>query len=110
METVLSAYFQPSEREEIRTAQLAWWCDTLQDWTVEQVVYGLRRWNEDNPRRRPTPGDVLGLLKRVRGQRLSAQVGRDTPEPERKRVTAADAAEIMRQAGFAPRKMEDAGE
>ena len=77
---VLSAYFQPSEPQEIRDGQLAWWCDSLEDWTREQVVYGLRKWNESNPRLRPTPGDITALLKRTRGER----------ELERRRSTVPD--------------------
>lgn len=65
---VLSAYFQPHESADIQTAQLAWWADELQDWTREQVVWALRKWNRDEPRRRPTPGDILRLLKSKRGE------------------------------------------
>ena len=69
VKTVLSAYFQPHEAEEIKAAQLAWWCDDLQAWTREQVVYGLRKWNGDNPRVRPTPGDIVRILKQTRGEK-----------------------------------------
>lgn len=102
---VLSAYFQPSEPEEIRAAQLAWWCDSLEDWTQEQVVYGLRKWNMDNPRLRPTPGDIVKLLKQVRGEREAARQKAkpvSKPEPTSASITEAErahrkqvAAEIM---------------
>lgn len=69
----MSAYFDPSESEEVKAGLLAWFCDELQDWTHEQVVWALRGWNRDNPRRRPTPGDLVGMLKRARGEKLAKQ-------------------------------------
>lgn len=65
--TVLSAYFQPHEEQAIKDSQLAWWCDELHDWDIEQIVWSLRKWNSDNPRLRPTPGDVKKLLIDRRG-------------------------------------------
>ena len=102
---VLSAYFQPSEASEIRAAQLAWWCDELQDWTREQVVWGLRQWNRDNPRARPTPGDILALMKTMRGKKEAEKLKAiaPPPEPERKPMTAEKAAAIMAEVGFKPK-------
>lgn len=85
---LLSAYFQPSEPEEIRTAQLAWWGDALEDWHHQSVVYALRQWNLDNPRLRPTPGDIVSLMKRLRGERMAKrQVRKEQPKPEEPNVT-----------------------
>lgn len=102
---VLSAYFKPSEDDDIRAGQLAWWCDELQDWTQEQVVWALRQWNRDNPDKRPTPGHILGIMTAMRGKREAARLaGLPKPtEPTRAPVTAARAAEIMAAAGFAPK-------
>jgi len=80
---VLSAYFQPHEADDIKAAQLAWWCDELQDWTREQVVYGLRQWNRDNPRLRPTPGDILRILLVTRGKREAERAKISAPPPRR---------------------------
>lgn len=100
---VLSAYFQPHEASEIRAAQLAWWCDELQDWTQEQVVWALRMWNREHPRQRPTPGDVLAILKEARGRKVAASLPKQ-PEPERPpRVNPEAAAEILAAAGLAGR-------
>ena len=68
VKVVLSAYFQPHEADEIKAAQLAWWCDELQDWKRVQVVWALREWNRQNPRLRPTPGDILRLCMDARGK------------------------------------------
>lgn len=108
---VLSAYFQPHETEEIKSGQLAWWCDSLEDWKREQVVYALRKWNEQNPRLRPTPGDIVKLLKDARGKAEAERMrlSKLAPEPQReqvgedqKRVNAEVANGILKQFGFRP--------
>lgn len=108
MRVVLSSYFQPSESADVITAQLAWWADELQDWSREQVVWGLRKWNRDEPSKRPTPGHILSILKRQRG----IMEAKRNPAPKVKaergpRPTAEQANEIMALAGYAPRKMGD---
>jgi hypothetical protein len=90
---VLAAYFDPSESDEVKAGLLAWFCDELQDWTHEQVVWALRSWNRENPRRRPTPGDIVGLLKKARGQKL-AKAKIDAPVPEHQGMTPERAAEV----------------
>ena len=86
VKVILSAYYQPFEVEEIKAAQLAWWCDELVEWKIEQIVFVLRKWNEDNPRIRPTPGDILAMLKDVRGRNAAKRMrdkSQPTPEPDR---------------------------
>jgi len=108
---VLSAYFQPSETPETITAQLAWWADELHDWTREQVVWGLRQWNRDNPSKRPTPGHILKILKDARGKAEAERMRLSKPAPEtqagqvsedQKRVNAEVANGILKQFGFRP--------
>lgn len=97
----MSAYFQPSESEDIRTAALAWWADELQDWTVAQVVWGLRQWNRQNPRLRPSPGDILRILAVKRGD-VEAERAKAIPKPEhqpREIVTAEQREAIFRELG-----------
>ena len=98
----MSAYFQPQESAAVRAAQLAWWADELEDWSHEQVVWALRKWNREEPRNRPTPGDIVALLKAERGRRWAAGLA-PRPEPARKPVTAERAAEILAKAGLAER-------
>lgn len=108
VKVVLSAYYQPHEAEEIKAAQLAWWCDDLQDWEQEQVVWALRMWNRDNPRVRPTPGDILAIMKEARGKKYAASVKPSPPPQEPERVSPEAAAEIMERvyAGGGVNKME----
>ena len=108
---VLSAYFQPHEDAAIKAGQLAWWCDELEDWTREQVVYGLRQWNAKNPRLRPTPGDITSLLRKIRGEMMAQRQKAATtpqPEPQEERVSPERAAEIMREVGVEVRKFGNA--
>ena len=82
VKVVLSAYFQPHEADEIKAAQLAWWCDELQDWQRVQVVWALREWNRQNPRLRPTPGDILRLCMDARGKAEAAKIKASIPKPQ----------------------------
>lgn len=99
--TILSAYFQPHEDQAIKDAQLAWWADTLCDFELKSIVAALRKWNERNPRLRPTPGDVLKLLKEGWGKKMAATVSQQKePEPQKERVSPERAAEILKENGF----------
>jgi beta-lactamase class A len=101
VKVVLSAYFQPHEDERIKAAQLAWWCDELEDWTQEQIVWTLRQWNRENARLRPTPGDIVALLKRKRGETIAAQsrVMQPDPSPRHSEEQMAEMRDHMAQAG-----------
>jgi hypothetical protein len=102
VQTVLSAYFTPNEAEPIRAAQLAWWCDELQDWTQEQVVWALRKWNRTNPDKRPTPGHILAICKDTRGRKIAAELAKAKPPPDPERVPATpeQASAILAEYGF----------
>lgn len=108
---VLAAYFQPFEDPDIITAQLAWWADELQDWTREQVVWGLREWNRRKPDKRPTPGHILDILKRQRGKKEAARMPAYEPQAEPgNRPSAEEANDILRRAGFLPKTIPGAPE
>jgi hypothetical protein len=102
VKTVLSAYFQPHEADEIKAAQLAWWCDELQDWTQEQVLWALRKWNRDKPRTRPTPGDILAICIDARGRKVAADIAlaKPAPEPKPEFITPERRAQIAAELGL----------
>lgn len=106
VEIVLSAYFQPTESQAVRAGQLAWWCDELQEWSREQIIFALRKWNRDEPRRRPTPGDISNLLKQIRGRKFADQMRKEPPPPppQSERISPERASEIMKEFGFHVRK------
>lgn len=102
--TVLSAYFQPSEPDDVKMAQLAWWADELEDWKHESIVWALRKWNREKPRMRPTPGDIVAILKKLWGHE---QVKRGGTKPEAQpeqsnveRISPDRANEILREMGM----------
>ena len=97
-------WFERDER--VIAARLSWWCDELQDWTQEQVVWALRKWNRDRPDTEPTPGHIVAIMKEARGRKIAAQLPKQETAPERKPVDAATAAEIMARAGFGPKRMQ----
>jgi hypothetical protein len=108
VKTVLSAYPQAREADEIKAAQLAWWCDELQAWTREQVVYALRKWNRENETWKPTPGNIVRILKQTRGKKEAERMAAARkPEPPKasERITPEAASEIMRRAGYSAKRM-----
>ena len=113
VEVVLRGYWQDGElAPEMKAAVLADWADELEDWEIEQVRWGLRQWRRDNPRRKPNPGDIFGILKTQRGKVEAAKMAAlaPPPEPPRERITAERAAEILAAAGLAPKRIERAAE
>ena len=108
VQIILSAYFQPRESPDVIAGQIAWWCDELEDWTIEQIVWAMRKWNRDNPYRRPTVGHIVKMLKAARGAKLAGEVKRQAAqEPPVDRVDPETAARILKEAGFAPKRMSD---
>lgn len=66
---VLQGYWQAEMSPEMKAAVLADWADELQDWTIEQIRWGLREWRKREPRRRPNPASISAILKEQRGRR-----------------------------------------
>ena len=89
---ILQGYWQADLAPEMKAAVMADWSDELEDWTVEQVRWGLREWRRDNPRRKPNPGDVLAILKVQRGKVEAAKLASaPRPDPFRSRGKPGDA-------------------
>lgn len=87
------------------------WCDVLEHLPQAAIQQACLRWLSAAGRHKPTPGDIAELARET----LPApKVVRLAPplEPERPRISPEAAAEILRSAGFRPRKFggTDAGE
>lgn len=80
------------------------WIEALEDWPLDQIRWGLRQWVMDNPSKRPNFGHISQLLKAKRGEVWAARQEAQ-PEPQRDPPCSKEAAaEIMRQAGFSPKR------
>lgn len=108
----LDGYFRPDMGEGRRALILARWCDELQDWPPESIRAAMAKWCREHPRTRPNYGDILQILNRAWGERHADQVRAALAQKveDRTPVTREEAADIMRQFGFAPRKIEGAAE
>jgi hypothetical protein len=107
VEVILDGYWKDRPADALKAGIMADWMDTLQDWSHEQVVYGLRKWRNANPSRKPNPGHVLAILKQARGAKVARTTQR-APEPAQlPRVTPEAAAEIMAQVNARPKTMRE---
>lgn len=79
------------------------WMDALQDFPLSEVQGACQAWVRDNSRRMPNEGDIRGIIMAHRSKRV-AILPRPDREPDRQRISAERAAEIVAEAGFAPRR------
>lgn len=107
---ILQGYWQAEMSPEVKAGVMADWADELQDWTIDQVRWGLRQWRSDNPRRKPNPADVLAILKAQRGKTEMAKLkALPTPQPEVREVISAERSNaILSEVGFRPKRIEGA--
>lgn len=101
----MDGYWDKQPPDHVKAGIMADWADALEDWTQEQILYALRKWRDDFPNKKPNPGHIKALLKRLRGQKEAQRNPAPKVETEgRQRITADDAARIMAEAGFAPKR------
>lgn len=100
----MHSYWQSSPPDQVKAGILADWCDTLEDWKRDQVVWALRKWRNNNPNKKPNAGHILMLLKEARGKKIAKELPKTSPEPQRERVSAERAAEIIAEAGLEVKK------
>lgn len=89
---------------EIKTAMLADWADSLEDWHHKQVLWALRKWRNENPNKKPNPGHILKLLKDARGKAEAERMALSKPATEPQRAGITDEERARRKA-FAERVM-----
>ena len=104
VEVIMDGYWERQPPEHVKAGIMAYWADALEDWTPEQILYSLRKWQREMPDKKPNPGHILRILKQLRGRAEAQRKPKPSPvEPERKRATKDEAASIMAEAGFAPK-------
>lgn len=80
------------------------WMDALHDYPLDEIQAACRACVQENPNRMPNEGHVLAAILKARAAKVKRMPRLVEPEPERKPVSAERAAEILKDAGFAPRR------
>ena len=68
------------------------WMDELQDWTVDQINFALRKWRASNPSKKPNPAHISTILKLERGH---AWVSQKEGKPARELFRVEGAAKLL---------------
>jgi hypothetical protein len=84
------------------------WMDALQDYPLSEVQAACKAAVLSNPGKIPNEGHVSQQIQMARKRHVALTVDRDNSEPERERVSAETAANILAAAGFGPKRMGDA--
>lgn len=78
------------------------WCDILEGMTQDAIGKACMAYLRDEPRRKPAPGAIYALAQSFTPKpTIVAKPAQ--PEPERERMSAQRAAEIMAEVGFRPK-------
>lgn len=107
--TLLSHYWREDDDDMLTAAIAADWAEVLEGIPQQYIQSACIKYQRDEERRKPTPGAIYRM---ARDMMPRPQVVRPAPpaEPERVRVTADEASEIMAAAGFRPKRMVADGE
>jgi hypothetical protein len=79
------------------------WMDALQDYPLDEIRAACREAIKGRPNAMPNEGHILAEIEKARALFLRLAPPRHEPEPERERVSAERAAEILAKAGFKPK-------
>ena len=61
--TLLSHYFQPDNPAEVQEAAIDDWIETLAPFSQIAIELACKKYIRDQPRRRPTPGDIRAKIR-----------------------------------------------
>lgn len=78
----LDDYFLPNFSSHEWAAKIADWCDTLEDWPIDQIRWALTEYRNNEPNRRPNPGHILQLLKKRRGEEYAKRMSKKPADPQ----------------------------
>ena len=104
--TLLSHYWRDDDPSEMDAALARDWCDILEGMPQDAIAKACMAYLRQEPRRKPTPGSIYALAREYMPKPVIVAKPQP-PEPERERMTAERAAEIMAEVGFRPKKMGD---
>lgn len=101
--TLLSHYWRSDDPPELIEAIVRDWCDVLEHLPQDLIQRAVVQHIASPQGRKPTPGDIRGIAQAIMPAPKLVSLPRP-PEPERHRVTAAEAEKIMTERGFRPKK------
>jgi hypothetical protein len=81
------------------------WMDALQDYPLDEIRAACRESVISKPNAMPNEGHILAKIMEARSRALRLARPEAKPEPPRERMKPEVAAEILAQAGFAPKRM-----
>ena len=87
VEVILDGYWDRRPPADVKAGILSDWCDALEDWSKEQILFVLRDWREKKPSSKPNPGHIVQVLKEMRGK---AEAARSLAQPKPAPVVVVD--------------------
>lgn len=100
MATLLSHYWREDDPSELNEALGRDWADILEGMTQDAISKACTAYLRDEPRRKPSPGAIYALAREFTPRPVVVS----QPEPEREKISAERAAEIMAEVGFKPQR------
>lgn len=103
--TLLDHYFQPNDPSQVTKAQMMDWIKVLRGLPQQAISASCDGYLRDQPRRRPTPGEIYNRANSwlyATGKVQRPRIGAALPKPERAPPDKQRAAEILERAGFTP--------
>ena len=105
--TLLSHYYQPDQPSPLSEAVMMDWLRLLDGYSKAAIEHACDGYLRDQPRRRPTPGDILARAKaKDEGDAARRRMAErpplvlEAPEGPRETVTAEQAERIKLEAGY----------
>lgn len=112
--SLLTAYYEKNTPQAVREMEAEDWADTLAEYPAWAITKAVRWWKgpfNANRHRRPVEGDIAARaaqeMDAVGAARVMLRSGASMapkPEPVRERISQERAAEILAEAGFAPKR------
>jgi hypothetical protein len=107
-EAVLGGYWQTTPPAVVKAEMIAGWMDALQDYTKPEIIRAFSLHVSDNPNKRPNEGHIRQIILSNRAAEIAAEP--KAPEPPRPApATPEQAAKILAEVGFQPRKFSEYG-
>lgn len=101
--TLLGHYWREDDPSELNEAMGRDWADILEGLPQDAISKACRRYLTDEPRRKPTPGAIYAMAREYVPRPIIVASAPE-PEPERQKLTAERAAQIMEEIGFRPQR------